>query len=191
MNVSSRKALCSAAARPIRWVVKGGVEEGVGRVGAVLERRGEVEAVGRRDGSGGRGVAVGWRAVVGGRWAAAVARVGGGEGEGSREEEEEVEWVEEEEREEEREEEGHEEGDGTRRSAWKSCVVVACVCKRGVCAVLAYCCTRACVYVAYDTRTYTTSRVRGAPCRGDSHEKQRAQPRVAACYSKLVNHPAE
>ena len=102
-----------------------------------------------------------------------------------------VEEVEEEERDEEARRAGHEEGDGTHRSAWKSCVVVACVCKRGVCAVLAYCCTRACVYVAYDLRTYTASRVRGAPCRCDSHEKQRAQPRVAACYSKLVNHPAE
>ena len=115
---------------------------------------------------------------------------GRGEGEGSRKKEE-VEWVEEEVEEEERDEEGHEEGDSTRRSAWKSCVVVACVCKRGVCAVLAYCCMRACVYVVYDPHAYTTPRVRGAPCRGDSHEKQCAQPRVAACYSKLVNHPAE
>ena len=70
--------------------VKGGVEEGVGRVGSVLERRGEERwrrSVGGTDRAG-----EGWRWAGelwwGGRWAAAVAREGGGEGEGSREEEE-------------------------------------------------------------------------------------------------------
>ena len=191
MNLSSRKALCIAAAHPIRWVVSRA--ESRKELGE-LERcwRGEERwrwSVGGTDRAG-----EGWQWAGelwwGGRWASAVAREGVGEGEGSREEDE-VEWVEEEVEEEERDEEGHEEGDGTRRSAWKSCVVVACVCKRGVCAVLAYCCMRACVYVAYDPCAYTAPRVRGAPCRGDFHEKQCAQPRVAACYSKLVNHPAE
>ena len=109
-----------------------------------------MEAVGRRDGSGGRGVAVGRRAVVG--WSVG----GGGRTRGRRRgREEEVEWVEEEEvEEEERDEEGHEEGDGTRRSAWKSCVVVACVYKRGVCAVLAYCCTGANSKGRWDPRCF-------------------------------------
>ena len=71
--------------------------------------------------------------------------------------------MEEEVEEEERDEEGHEEVDGTRRSAWKSCVVVACVCKRGVCAVLAYCYTRACVYHTAHTHACTVTRVYDTP----------------------------
>ena len=82
--------------------------------------------------------------------------------------------MEEEVEEEERDEEGHEEVDGTRRSAWKSCVVVACVCKRGVCAVLAYCCVGACVYVAtirarIRHRAYAAHRVGATLMRSNVH----------------------
>ena len=65
------------------------------------------------------------------------------------------------------------------------CVQAWCVCCAGLLLCGSVCIRRD------DPRAYTAPRVRGAPCRGDSHEKQCAQPRVAACYSKLVNHPAE